>query len=135
MLTKQLNNKIKLPYGISNLERLITDGYKIIDKTKYITELESLGEPFIFFLRPRRFGKSLFLSTLMYYYDINHKDKFDNLFKNLYIGKNPTALKNSYNILFFEFSRIDTKNIKITYNAFFERVKSSIEVYCKSYNI
>ena len=130
-----MRNNVKLPYGISNFERLVTQNYKIIDKTGFIEQLENLGEPYIFFLRPRRFGKSLFISTLMYYYDINHRDKFDKLFKDLYIGKNPTPLKNSYNILFFEFSRIDTRNIEVTYNAFLERIKSSIEVYCKNYDI
>jgi len=71
----------------------------------------------------------------MYYYDINHKDKFNKLFKDLYIGKNPTKLKNSYNILFFEFSRIDTKNIEVTYNEFLKRIKDSVKTYCNSYDI
>ncbi|WP_330665028.1 AAA family ATPase [Tepidibacter sp.] len=82
----------KIPYGISNFEQMIEENYLYIDKTKYIEILESYA-PYQFFIRPRRFGKSLFLSTLENYYDINKKDKFEDLFNNLYIGKNPTSKK------------------------------------------
>ena len=71
----------KLPYGKSNYEELIKENYEYIDKTKYIEMLENLYDTFIFFLRPRRFGKSLFTSVLENYYDINKKNEFENLFK------------------------------------------------------
>ena len=71
------------------------------------------------FLRPRRFGKSLFLSTLQYYYDENSKDEFDTIFHDTYIGKNPTPLKNSYRILFMEFSGINTDGgMEVIYEGF-----------------
>ncbi|KPA15070.1 hypothetical protein MHK_004724, partial [Candidatus Magnetomorum sp. HK-1] len=60
--------RIKLPYGISNFKMLVRDEYHYIDKTKYIEQLEENPERYIFFLRPRRFGKSLFVSQLRYYY-------------------------------------------------------------------
>ena len=69
----------KLPYGISNYEELITDGYIYVDKTPYIEKLENLAEKRIMFLRPRKFGKTLFTSTLENYYDIKKQDKFEEL--------------------------------------------------------
>ena len=87
----------KLPYGISDFKRVQEDGYYFVDKTKHIETLESL-ESFSMFLRPRRFGKSLFLAVLEAYYDINYAPLFNTLFKDTYIGKNPTKAKNSYHI-------------------------------------
>ena len=77
----------------------ITDEYLYVDKTQYIEKLEALNEDFLIFLRPRRFGKSLFLSTLQYYYDENSKSEFDDIFRDTYIGKNPTTSKSSFRIL------------------------------------
>ena len=82
--------KLKMPYGISNYEKIINDGYYYVDKTNYIKKLEELPEKRIIFLRPRKFGKTLFTSVLENYYDKNKIGKFKNLFKNTYIGKNPT---------------------------------------------
>ena len=73
----------KLPYGISNYEKLITQDYYYVDKTKYIEQLENIAESAILMLRPRKFGKTLFTSTLEYYYDINAKEKFENLFSRI----------------------------------------------------
>ena len=74
-----------IPYGISNYNTLIRDGYAYVDKTMYIRSLEQAGV-YNLFLRPRRFGKSLFASMLGYYYDIAEKDNFDFLFSNMDIG-------------------------------------------------
>jgi len=94
----------KIIYGNSNFKKIkINNDYLYIDKTKYIEKLENINEDFVIFLRPRRFGKSLFLSTLLYYYDENYAHKFNDIFHDTYIGKNPTPLKSSYRILFFEF--------------------------------
>ena len=100
----------KLPNGISNYEELVEDGYVYVDKTPYIEKLESLSDKRIMFLRPRKFGKTLFTSVLENYYDVLKKDKFEKLFGETYIGKNPTPNKNSYDILKFNFSGIDTEN-------------------------
>ena len=125
----------KLPYGISDYERLIKDGYYYVDKTKYIQQLEELSEPYIMFLRPRKFGKTLFTSTLENYYDIKKENEFEELFKNTYIGKNPTELKNTYYILKFNFSGIDTTNEESTIRGFKEKTSIAIEGFVKKYNL
>jgi hypothetical protein len=127
------SKKIKLPYGISNFKRLVRDGYYFVDKTKYIEQIEEDSEPYIFFLRPRRFGKSLFVSQLRYYYGLEHKDDFDQLFGKYYIGKHPTPGANKYHVLFFEFSRIDTTTTDSTLKGFLENVKDGINEFIKVY--
>ena len=125
----------KLPYGISNYEELIEDGYYYVDKTQYIEKLENLAEKRILFLRPRKFGKTLFTSTLENYYDKQKEEKFEKLYGETYIGKNPTKLKNSYHILKFNFSGIDTENEETTIKGFKKEVASSIEVFVKKYGL
>ena len=125
----------KLPYGISNYDELIEGNYYYVDKTKYIEKLENLAEKRIMFLRPRKFGKTLFTSMLENYYDINKKDKFEELFKETYIGKNPTKMKNSYYILRFNFAGITTKNEETTMEGFREKVTASIQDFIDSYKI
>ena len=126
---------LKLPYGISNYEELIEEGYYYADKTMYIEKLENLPEKRIMFLRPRKFGKTLFTSTLENYYDIKKADKFEKLFGNTYIGKNPTELKNSYYILKFNFSGIDTSNEETTMKGFKREVASSIKNFVDKYEL
>ena len=125
----------KLPYGISDYERLIENQYYYVDKTSYIEQLENLPEPYIMFLRPRKFGKTLFTSTLENYYDLQKVNKFDKLFGNTYIGKNPTKLKNSYHILKFNFSGIDTTDEESTIKSFKNEVASSIKFFTEKYGI
>ena len=92
----------RIPYTISNFKTLITENYYYVDKTKYIEELERVKVPI--FLRPRRFGKSLFTEMLRYYYDFKYANEFQELFENLYIGKNPTPKHNTYYYLKLNFS-------------------------------
>ena len=125
----------KLPYGISNFEELITDGYYYVDKTPYIEEIENLSEKRIMLLRPRKFGKTLFTSTLENYYDIKKADKFEKLFKETYIYNHQTPQKNSYHILRFNFSGIDTSDENSTMKGFKNKVASSIEVFAKKYEL
>lgn len=125
----------KIPYGISNYEQLIQDGYFYIDKTKYIEKLEEISEKNIVILRPRKFGKTLFTSMLENYYDKNKKNKFEEMYKNTYIGKNSTALKNTYSILRFNFSGIDTSNEIATLKSFKYNVMESIRVFVGKYNL
>lgn len=96
---------MKIPYGISNFKDMITGGYAYIDKTAYIATLEDAGK-YQILLRPRRFGKSLMLSTLWHYYDVFYRPEFNTLFDQLHIGQHPTPLKSSYQVLFMEFSGI-----------------------------
>ena len=125
----------KLPYGISDYERLIENEYYYVDKTMYIEKLENMAEPYIMFLRPRKFGKTLFTSTLENYYDFKKTDKFKTLYGNTYIGKNPTKLKNSYHILKFNFSGIDTSDEETTIKGFKENVAISIDGFAKKYSL
>ena len=125
----------KLPYGVSNYEELIEDGYYYVDKTMYIEKLENLAEKRIMFLRPRKFGKTLFTSTLENYYDFKKADKFEELYGDTYIGKNPTKLKNSYHILKFNFSGIDTTNEETTINGFKEKITIAITGFVQKYNL
>ena len=125
----------KLPNGISNYEELIEDGYLYVDKTPYIEKLENLADKRIMFLRPRKFGKTLFTSMLENYYDIKKIDKFEKLFKETYIGKKPTKLKNKYHILKFNFSGIDTDTEGTTINGFKKEVASSINVFVEKYGL
>ena len=104
----------RLPYGISDYEELVEENYYYVDKTKYIEELENYANPTIMFLRPRKFGKTLFTSVLENYYDINKKEKFEELYGNTYIGKHPTKGKNKYHILRFNFAGIDTSTYEST---------------------
>ncbi len=126
---------LKMPYGISNYEELITEDYYYVDKTKYIEKLENLPEKRIMFLRPRKFGKTLFTSVLENYYDKKKSDKFETLYGKTYIGKNPTKLKNRYCILRFNFSGINTENEETTMNGFKEKVSISIDGFAKKYGI
>ena len=128
-------NVKKLPNGISNFAELITNNYYYVDKTEYIEKLENYSNRNIFFLRPRKFGKSLFTDTLSCYYDVNKKDKFETLFQNTYIGKNPTKEKNSYHILKFNFSGIDTQDIESTMKSFKNEVLRKIEDFITRYEL
>ena len=100
-------NQIKqIPYGVSDFITVIKDNLYYVDKTMYIPELENQARN-LFFIRPRRFGKSLFISMLRAYYDCNTTpEKFQELFGNLWIGKRPTALQGKFQILYLDFSQV-----------------------------
>ena len=125
----------RLPYGISDYERLKENDYYYVDKTMYIEKLENLAEPYIIFLRPRKFGKTLFTSMLENYYDFKKIDKFQELFGETYIGKEPTKLKNTYHILKFNFSGIDTTDEESTIKGFKSEVASSIKLFIDKYGL
>jgi len=76
----------KIPYGITNFESIRTENYVYVDKTRFIEKIENEATKYQFLIRPRKFGKSLFLSVLDHYYDIRHKDRFEQLFGDLYIN-------------------------------------------------
>ena len=95
----------RIPYGMMNFAVIRRDDCYYVDKTRFIPIIED-ADKFFFFNRPRRFGKSLTVSMLQHYYDIAAKDKFDALFGDLYIGKHPTRDRNSYLVLYLNFSGI-----------------------------
>jgi hypothetical protein len=122
------------PYGLSNFPQVVSE-YVYVDKTSYIELLETRRERFLVYLRPRRFGKSLFVSLLEHYYDINRKADFQKLFANYYVGKSPTARANSYRILLFNFSAIDTRTAESTYQDFLNSIITHIEGFCLKYKV
>ena len=93
-----------LPYGISNYAQIKREGLFMVDKTKYLELMEKAGN-FLLLIRPRRFGKSLFLSMMESYYDIESKDSFDHLFGDTYAGSHPTPEHNEYQMLRLDFSK------------------------------
>ena len=99
----------RIPYGISDYKTLINENYYYVDKTMYLEKLEDVSKTNAY-LRPRRFGKTLFTSMMYYYYDINSIDDFDSLFKDTYVYNNPTPNKNNYYILKFDFSKMSSND-------------------------
>ena len=93
----------RLPYGISNYWQIKRDNHYCVDKTMYLERMEQAGN-FLFCIRPRRFGKSVFLSMMELYYDMESKDKYDMLFGDTYVGEHPTPERNSYQVLRLDFS-------------------------------
>ena len=96
---------LKIPYGVANFKRIRTEGYYYVDKTEYLAKMEE-RDSFVFFVRPRRFGKSLFLDMLRLYYDRNEKANFEQLFGGLWIGEHPTENRNRYLMLALDFSKV-----------------------------
>ena len=125
----------KLPNGISNYEKIVEENRIYVDKTMYIEKMEDLADSTIMFLRPRKFGKTLFTSTLECYYDKNRVDKFEKLFGKTYIGKNPTPNENRYCILRFNFSGISTNTVEETMKGFREKVDLGINRFVADYEI
>ena len=100
---------MKIPYGMANFAQIQEEGFFYADKTHFIPLLESndFGNRYLVFLRPRRFGKSLLVSMLRYYYDLAEAQRFDRLFRGLHIHQNPTHEHNRYLVLPFDFSTVD----------------------------
>ena len=110
----------RIPYGMQNFESVIMEDCYYVDKTPFIEEIEDANKYF-FFIRPRRFGKSLTISMLENYYDINKKDKFESLFGKLYIGQNPTPEHNTYLVIHLNFAVV---------NAGLDDYKDGLDAYC-----
>ena len=98
---------MKIPYGIADFHRLRRKGYAYVDRTAHIRRVEALGEPLLF-VRPRRFGKSLFLRTLSCYYDLRLAERHDALFGDLAVGREPTSEAHRYFVLVWDFSLISS---------------------------
>ena len=124
---------IKIAYGESSFKKVIEGGFFYQDRTQYIQKLEELDSQYIFYLRPRRFGKSLFVTMLHYYYGLEHKSNFQNLFGKLAIGKNPTPLANQYMVLSLEFSRIPTNTEQNTFNGFLRNTREGVGIFLVRY--
>jgi hypothetical protein len=123
----------RLPYGNSDFRSIRTENYDYVDKTRFIEMLECESNKNHFFIRPRKFGKSLFFSMLSYYYDVNYAEQFEPLFGDLYIGQHPTPEKNSHAILEFDFSGLDTSNEEKFTNSFSRRVQTAVRLFFNRY--
>lgn len=115
----------RIAYGEAYFPGLIRDNSFYVDKTPFLAQLEQESKNVIF-LRPRRFGKSLWVSLLQHYYGIQYKDQYQALFGQLQVGTHPTPKANTYCILYFEFSRIDTSSPELTRKGFLSNVKSGV---------
>ncbi len=123
-------DKIKIPYGKSDFAVLRKEKYEYVDKTMYIEKLENYINAI--YVRPRRFGKSLFTSMISYYYDIYEKDNYEKLFKGLYIYDNPTENKNNYYVLNFNFSGMNVSSTK-TENEIESSFNKRVYTLCKEF--
>ncbi|MDR1121088.1 MAG: ATP-binding protein [Dysgonamonadaceae bacterium] len=123
----------RLPYGKSDFRDIMLQNYAYVDKTRFIETLENESNPNHFFIRPRKFGKSLFLRTLNCYYNINYQEEFESMFGSLYIGKNPTPERNSYAMLEFDFSGLDTSDVESFKLSFSRKVQSSVRLFLDLY--
>ena len=100
-----MRTDLKIPYGVSDFKTIRTEGLYYVDKTEYLAKMEE-RDRFVFFVRPRRFGKSLFLDMLRLYYDRNERENFEKLFGGLWIGAHPTPNRNRYLMLKLDFSEV-----------------------------
>ena len=121
-----------LPYGVADFATVIEQNLYYVDKTMFIPELEKQPRN-LFFIRPRRFGKSIFLSMLYSYYDCAQSHKFQSLFGNLWIGQHPTPLQGKYQVLFLDFSQI-TGNIDKLETKFNSYLSINLDAFVRQYS-
>lgn len=110
-----MGNVKLIPYGISNFLQVRRENKYYTDKTKYLGKLEFTGN-FLFLTRPRRFGKSLFLSMMRCYYDVNMRDRFDELFSGLYVHEHPTEGMGQYQVFFLDLSQVGGDSMSVEQN-------------------
>jgi hypothetical protein len=125
---------IELPYGIADFHRIRTRGMLYVDRTSYVGEVERLGDVLVF-LRPRRFGKSLWLQTLANYYDLRQEGEFDALFGGLAAGRDPTPLANRFFVLQWNLSEIDAGGgVERIAESIREHVSSRAKIFALDYD-
>lgn len=122
----------QVPYGVADFATIIEQNLYYVDKTMFIPELEKQPRN-LFFIRPRRFGKSIFLSMLYSYYDCAQSHKFQSLFGNLWIGQHPTPLQGKYQVLFLDFSQI-TGNIDKLETKFNSYLSINLDAFVRQYS-
>ena len=126
----------RIPYGIADFKQVRKENKYLVDKTMFFERMENAGN-FLFLVRPRRFGKSLFLDMLETYYDINEKDNFQKLFKGLYVADHPTPEQGEFQVLHLDFSMVgsDLENLYENFNTYCGQVMDSfIDNYQRYYN-
>ena len=118
----QIPSRKRIPYGMMNFADVRESHCYFVDKTHFIPHIEAANK-FFFFIRPRRFGKSLTLMMLQHYYDVLDKDHFEQWFGDLYIGQHPTPERNSYLVISLDFASI---------NAELNSYRASLDGYCRT---
>lgn len=121
----------QIPYGIANYELIRMENYYYVDKTPYLKDIEKAGR-YLFFIRPRRFGKSLFISLMESYYDVHYKDRFSEFFKGTWIHDNPTKERNTHLVLSFNFSVVEPDPDKME-ASFLNHVRSRARSFLGKY--
>ena len=125
-----MGTKRRIPYGVINWAKLVRECL-FVDNTSYIQRLEEVDTPV--FLRPKRFGKSIVCSMLAHYYDVNLKDRFDELFGKTDIGRNPTPLRNSFLVLQFDFSTVQVGSLAEIEERFWRNVQGAVSYLTVKY--
>ncbi|HLP44778.1 MAG TPA: AAA family ATPase [Candidatus Deferrimicrobium sp.] len=130
----------EIPYGVSDYARIVRRNYYYIDKTPYLAMLEKAGD-YLFLIRPRRFGKSLFVAVMESYYDVLYKDRFEELFKCTWIYEHPTEERGQYLTLVLNFSAVEPElekletsflnHVQMNAVAFVERYRDFFSAYHK----
>ncbi len=121
----------QIPYGIADYSLIRRENYYYVDKTSYLAKLQPAGR-FLFFIRPRRFGKSLFLSLMEAYFDVYYKERFEEFFKGTWIYDNPTRDRGAYLILYFNFSLVDPDSRRVE-TSFLSHVKDNAVAFIQRY--
>ncbi|HLP61199.1 MAG TPA: AAA family ATPase [Candidatus Deferrimicrobium sp.] len=122
----------RIPYGLANYELLVRQNSYYVDKTMYLSALEEAGN-YLFFIRPRRFGKSLFISIMEAYFDVFYKDRFEEFFKGTWIYDHPTEEKGSYLVLSFDFSGVESDLPRME-TSFVSYVQDVVVDFIQKYN-
>ena len=121
----------RIPYGISDFRQLREEGKYYVDKTMYLPRMEEVSN-FIFCIRPRRFGKSVLLSMMRYYYDVNERDNFSRLFEGLWIAEHPTPLQGGFEVLHLDFSQVTGGSDNI-YEGFDQYMSVKLDSFAETY--
>jgi len=123
----------KIPYGVSDFRTIRNEGLYYVDKTRYLAQMEE-RDRFIFFVRPRRFGKSLFISMMECYYDLNRKKDFKKLFGGLWLGSHPTRNANRFMTLKLDFSKVSGTGVELE-RAFDTHINSRLVEFADRYRV
>ncbi len=121
---------MNIPYGISDYEAIRTRNFYFVDKTRFLAPLEQHN--FVVFIRPRRFGKSSWLTILEAYYDKKRKNQFDMFFSGTDVGKQTTSQAHQYCLLYFNFSRVRSE-LEHVHASFEEHTQSRLRTCLQRY--
>ena len=121
----------RIPYGISDFRQVREEGKYYVDKTMYLARMEEVGN-FLFCIRPRRFGKSVMLSMMRYYYDVNERDNFARLYEGLWVAEHPTPLQGGFEVLHLDFSQVTGGSDNI-YEGFDEYMSINLNGFARRY--